>query len=91
LRNGILGGAVVLVIVLVVLLLLPDKKDTDLAEPLEEFDAFAGGYPVPPPLGTALPELAGVVAGSVADPGAGQTDQTQWAPTEAKEDSDGNS
>ena len=29
-----------------------------------EFDAFAGGYPVPPMPGQVLPEFAGVVRGS---------------------------
>lgn len=33
----------------------------------EEFDAFAGGYPVPPMPGQRLPEMAGVVAASVTE------------------------
>ncbi|HOA88098.1 NADH-quinone oxidoreductase subunit NuoH [Propioniciclava tarda] len=40
-------------------------KPEPVAEPLPEvFDAFAGGYPVPPMPGQTLPELADVVAGS---------------------------
>ena len=33
-------------------------------KPEGPFDAFAGGYPVPPMPGQTLPEFAGVVAGS---------------------------
>ena len=35
-----------------------EKEEIDTDEP---FDAFAGGYPVPPRPGQVLPELAGVV------------------------------
>lgn len=42
----------------------PEEPPTlDLARP---FDPFAGGYPVPPMPGQQLPELAGVVASTVA-------------------------
>ncbi len=34
-----------------------------------DFDAFAGGYPVPPPLGQTLPELADVVPASTEERG----------------------
>jgi NADH-quinone oxidoreductase subunit H len=36
-----------------------------------EFDAFAGGYPVPPMHGQQLPELAGVVTATAEDPDPG--------------------
>jgi NADH-quinone oxidoreductase subunit H len=64
-RNVLFGVVGVLIVVLVVMLFLPEKKpeEPELAPP-GDFDAFAGGYPVPPPLGTSLPELAKVVAGS---------------------------
>jgi NADH-quinone oxidoreductase subunit H len=42
--------------------------------PKREFDAFAGGYPVPPMLGEQLPELAGVVPATAED--AGSTSST---------------
>ena len=54
---GILG-AVVLAVVFI------GEKPEPEPEPLEAgaFDAFAGGYPVPPPPGQVLPELDRVVA-----------------------------
>ncbi|MEO7588951.1 MAG: NADH-quinone oxidoreductase subunit NuoH [Arachnia sp.] len=57
-----LGLAVLLVAILIALSGTTDKADeeddVDLDEP---FDAFAGGYPVPPRPGQMLPEMAGVV------------------------------
>jgi NADH-quinone oxidoreductase subunit H len=38
----------------------PKEAETQ-AEPIGEFDAFAGGYPVPPMPGQELPEFAGVL------------------------------
>jgi NADH-quinone oxidoreductase subunit H len=38
----------------------PKEAETQ-AEPIGEFDAFAGGYPVPPMHGQELPEFAGVL------------------------------
>ncbi|MDR1431515.1 MAG: NADH-quinone oxidoreductase subunit NuoH [Propionibacteriaceae bacterium] len=88
-RNAIFIAAAVMVVALLILLLLPDKKSAAVAaEKQADFDAFAGGYPVPPPLGTALPELAGVLAGSVVDSG---SEQAPAAQTVAEEASDGNS
>ena len=54
---------VVLILIMLLVLMAPEKKkDSELAEeesgfvrPAEEFDAFAGGYPVPPLNGQALP------------------------------------
>ena len=48
----------------------------------EPFDAFSGGYPVPPMPGQALPELADVVAGST------ETDQAAPAASDDRKDED---
>lgn len=37
-------------------------------DPNEPFDAFAGGYPVPPRPGQVLPELAGVIRSEIVEP-----------------------
>ncbi|MDQ3591457.1 MAG: NADH-quinone oxidoreductase subunit H, partial [Actinomycetota bacterium] len=59
----LITGAAIFV-VLVALAFIPDKGqdevDEDPAEPAP-FDAFAGGYPVPPMPGQQLPELAAVI------------------------------
>jgi NADH-quinone oxidoreductase subunit H len=39
------------------------KEEEAPARQEKEFDAFAGGYPVPPMPGQQLPELAGVLTG----------------------------
>jgi NADH-quinone oxidoreductase subunit H len=55
-------AAVVVVVVLVGLTFLGGKEEPEApAPPAEEFDAFAGGFPVPPQGDQVLPELAGVV------------------------------
>jgi NADH-quinone oxidoreductase subunit H len=79
---------VVSAIVFVVLLALSffggkePEGDDDKEEPVGEFDAFAGGYPVPPMGKQQLPELAGLLTGdedagtaasSGSSPGAGTT------------------
>jgi len=46
---------------LVVLSFFGPEEKKPVPEPEEEFDAFAGGYPVPPSKGQVLPELAGVL------------------------------
>jgi NADH-quinone oxidoreductase subunit H len=43
----------------------PEKEEAE-SRP-EAFDAFAGGYPVPPMPGQVLPELAGVLTGATED------------------------
>ncbi|GAA3555784.1 NADH-quinone oxidoreductase subunit NuoH [Kribbella ginsengisoli] len=50
-RNYLLVAAGVVAAIAVISMFLPQKK-TDQPEPVEgeEFDAFAGGFPVPPPL-----------------------------------------
>jgi NADH-quinone oxidoreductase subunit H len=40
---------------------LGETSEEPEEEPVGEFDAFAGGYPVPPMPGQVLPELTGVV------------------------------
>jgi NADH-quinone oxidoreductase subunit H len=57
-------GAVVIVIALIAFAFFggrEEPKPEPVSEP-EEFDAFAGGYPVPPTGDQVLPELAGVVS-----------------------------
>ena len=64
-----LGLAVLLVAILIALSGVTDRDD-DEEEEIDvdaPFDAFAGGYPVPPRPGQVLPELAGVVRSSRTD------------------------
>jgi NADH-quinone oxidoreductase subunit H len=66
--------AAVVFVVLLGLSFFGGGEKTAAAEPSREFDAFAGGYPVPPMHGEQLPELAGVVTSTdddVTDPAAG--------------------
>ena len=64
----ILIGVVVLGLLAVIFLGGGEPKDLGMADRDEDvFDAFAGGYPVPPLPGQTLPELADVVAGSSTD------------------------
>ncbi len=64
-----LGLAVLLVAILIALSGTTDKDedDDDEIDTDAPFDAFAGGYPVPPRPGQVLPELAGVVRSSHTD------------------------
>lgn len=61
-----LGIGVGLILVLLIFGFWPEKKPQvkPSAATEEPFDAFAGGYPVPPPLGQQLPELAAAVVTS---------------------------
>lgn len=62
------GGAVVLVLLLFALFGGSDDEEKLLSPPTDEpFDAFAGGYPVPPMPGQRLPEFAGVVPASATE------------------------
>jgi NADH-quinone oxidoreductase subunit H len=83
-RTGLFVAVGVLIVILIVMMLLPEKKEELIGESagLEDFDAFAGGYPIPPPLGMPLPELAGVVAGSA------ETAEEDFAETEGGSDGD---
>ena len=47
-RAWLLGGAAVFAVLLLVLLFIPERERADEEPEAEEFDAFAGGYPVPP-------------------------------------------
>ena len=53
-------SGIILVALVVLSFFGPEEKKPE-PEPEEEFDAFAGGYPVPPSKGQVLPELAGVL------------------------------
>jgi len=55
---GIVG---VLLIAVIVLALWPEREPHQPAREAPAFDAFAGGYPVPPMPGQQLPELSGVI------------------------------
>ncbi|OKL48293.1 NADH-quinone oxidoreductase subunit H [Boudabousia liubingyangii] len=50
----LMGIAVVFLVIAGILAVIPDKKEIE-EEPEGEFDAFAGGYPVPPLPGQSLP------------------------------------
>ncbi len=78
---GVLG---VIVVVLVASLFLPSKEDEEIDELDEDepFDAFAGGYPVPPMPGQRLPEMAAVVR-STAGQAAPETSETSLDETGA--------
>ena len=63
-----LGMAVALLAILIAF--APKKAEPERVAavvPGEPFDAFAGGYPVPPRPGQVLLELAGIVKAPVAD------------------------
>lgn len=72
-----MGIAGVLLVVMLALLFVGDREepepDTSADEP---FDAFAGGYPVPPMPGQVLPELAGVVS-ATAEPSPDDTTEKE--------------
>ncbi len=60
------AGMIVVGIVIAALLIWafwPEKKSAPVVAHNAPFDAFAGGYPVPPMPGQVLPEFAGVVPG----------------------------
>jgi NADH-quinone oxidoreductase subunit H len=56
-RSYLIAGGVIAFVVFLVLSLVGERRAREPeAEPEEEFDAFAGGYPVPPMPGQRLPE-----------------------------------
>jgi NADH-quinone oxidoreductase subunit H len=70
-RGFLLGALGVVVAVLLVASFFSKSEDKAPPAPPEEFDAFAGGFPVPPQGDEVLPELAQVVpspTGTGADP-----------------------
>ncbi|MEE9965779.1 MAG: NADH-quinone oxidoreductase subunit NuoH [Propionicimonas sp.] len=62
----LLVGAVAVAVFAVILIV--DRPAAEVEAPVEgPFDAFAGGFPVPPMPGQVLPELSGVVASTAED------------------------
>jgi NADH-quinone oxidoreductase subunit H len=62
----LLVGAVAVAVFAVILIV--DRPAAEVETPVEgPFDAFAGGFPVPPMPGQVLPELSGVVASTAED------------------------
>ncbi len=59
--------AILLLAILIALGGTTDKDEDDEIDLDEPFDAFAGGYPVPPRPGQQLPEMAGVLRASGTD------------------------
>jgi NADH-quinone oxidoreductase subunit H len=53
--------AALVAVAIIALWFIGEKPEEEPEEPAEVFDAFAGGYPVPPMPGQVLPELQGVV------------------------------
>ncbi len=67
-----LGLAALLGLGLIALLFLGGEREPEVVsviDPDQPFDAFAGGYPVPPMPGQTLPEHAGVVESHAVTPG----------------------
>ena len=60
----VIGGTVAALLALFGLWYWLDRVPEPVEEPPGEFDAFAGGYPVPPMPGQKLPEMADVVPAS---------------------------
>jgi NADH-quinone oxidoreductase subunit H len=67
-RNTILIVAAVVVGLLLLTAFIPEKAQPEPAPRPAEFDAFAGGYPVPPMPGQRLPEDVVTVPAEPADP-----------------------
>ncbi|WP_445258540.1 NADH-quinone oxidoreductase subunit NuoH [Nocardioides aurantiacus] len=64
-RRWLIGAAVVLALLVVVLMFIPERQEAEPVADEEPFDAFAGGYPVPP-----MPETTvGSRTGSTTDAG----------------------
>jgi NADH-quinone oxidoreductase subunit H len=86
--TGFWVAAVAVFVVLLALTFFGGKEEPEepKPEPAEEFDAFAGGYPVPPMGEQVLPEFATVLPGSSAGPGADEPPATdgQDEPGEGK-------
>jgi NADH-quinone oxidoreductase subunit H len=66
---GVRIGAVVIVIALIAFAFFggKDQPEPEPESETEDFDAFAGGYPVPPTGDQVLPELAGVLSATAED------------------------
>jgi NADH-quinone oxidoreductase subunit H len=70
-RRYLFGGAAVAVILFLALSFIGEGEGEAAGPRAEEFDAFAGGYPVPPMPGQAVPELLPVSAEPAGDTFAG--------------------
>ncbi|MPZ96480.1 MAG: NADH-quinone oxidoreductase subunit NuoH [Propionibacteriales bacterium] len=73
-RRYIIGAALVAVLVFLALSFVGEKATEEEPEEEPEFDAFAGGYPVPPMPGQQLPVLTSVTGSTGTSAGAGDTD-----------------
>jgi NADH-quinone oxidoreductase subunit H len=51
-RPVLIGAAIGLAVLLLVIALIPERKPAEVEVDDEPFDAFAGGFPVPPMPGT---------------------------------------
>ncbi len=69
------GAAVAVLIALVLYGFKEPPKAEPVVDPSRPFDAFAGGFPVPPMPGQELPELAGVLKARAAEPEAPKEDE----------------
>jgi NADH-quinone oxidoreductase subunit H len=49
-RNYLLVAAGIVALIAVITMFLPQKKEPEAEPEPQEFDPFAGGFPVPPPL-----------------------------------------
>jgi NADH-quinone oxidoreductase subunit H len=68
-RNTLITVFAVVVIVLLLTAFIPEKKEPEPETGPAEFDAFAGGYPVPPMPGQRLAESVVTVPADPDDPG----------------------
>lgn len=62
----------IIVALLVAFLFIPGKPEPEPEPEPEYFDAFAGGYPVPPMPGQVLPELADLISADAGPAGVGE-------------------
>jgi NADH-quinone oxidoreductase subunit H len=76
-RQTLMYAAIAAGVLILLTFLIPEKKPAPEAEPDAEFDAFAGGYPVPPMPGQTLPGVP-LTAGSppTPDPAPPETERT---------------
>ena len=72
-QAGLMQGPVlflsigILVIAVLAIVFVGEKPETPQVAPPEVFDAFAGGYPVPPQPGQVLPEFTNLVSPAIAE------------------------
>ncbi|QDP99033.1 NADH-quinone oxidoreductase subunit NuoH [Microlunatus elymi] len=73
-------GAAIVIAILAIIFFGGREPEEEKPQPVKEFDAFAGGFPVPPRPGQVLPELAGVVVTEPADATPDQQTEPQAQP-----------